>query len=213
MKQNKQNKDCKIVQDLLPNYIENLTDEVTNEYIEEHIAKCPECARILKDMNGEIKLEHINQDGEIKYLKGIHKRVRRTIAIVSLLVIIIAACIVGYTYNQSKIQVNNYTFMKGSYVIENQEGTVDGKVYGIMIAVFDERGICKSVRIVEEGYTDTAIDDIKSTINEKIIEGFTNIKIESNALHYNVNTLNGYNKEKVKKYVIENYDIKDIEEI
>ena len=29
------NRDCKIVQDLLPNYIENLTDEITNEYLKE----------------------------------------------------------------------------------------------------------------------------------------------------------------------------------
>ena len=31
--------ECKIVQDLLPNYIENLTNEETNKYIEEHLKK------------------------------------------------------------------------------------------------------------------------------------------------------------------------------
>ena len=134
MKQNK--RDCKIVQDLLPNYIENLTDEVTNQYIEEHIAGCEECAEVLKNMNGEIKLEQINQDKEIKYLKTIRRRVKTTIAIVSLLVIIVASCVVGYVYNKSKIQVNNYTFLMASYVKENQEGTIDGNVYGKMIAVF-----------------------------------------------------------------------------
>ena len=58
----KQNRDCKIVQDLLPTYIESLTNEVTNEFIEEHIARCPECAQVLKDMNGDLQLEKINQD-------------------------------------------------------------------------------------------------------------------------------------------------------
>lgn len=30
----KEKKDCKIVQDLLPNYIENLTNEETNKFID-----------------------------------------------------------------------------------------------------------------------------------------------------------------------------------
>ena len=33
-------KDCKIVQDLLPNYIENLTNEETNEFINKNIKSC-----------------------------------------------------------------------------------------------------------------------------------------------------------------------------
>ena len=69
MKQDKQ--DCKIVQDLLPNYIENLTYDETNEYIRNHIAKCPKCAKVLNNMDAEIEIEPLNQDKEIKYLKGI----------------------------------------------------------------------------------------------------------------------------------------------
>ena len=33
----KSNNECKIVEDLLPNYIDNLTSETTNEFIEAHI--------------------------------------------------------------------------------------------------------------------------------------------------------------------------------
>lgn len=116
------NRDCKIVQDLLPNYIENLTDEITNEYIEEHIATCAECAQVLKDMNGELKLEQIHQEHEIKYLKGIRKRVRRTILAVTIAIILIAGCVIGYVYKKSQIQVNNYTFLRADYIIENEEG-------------------------------------------------------------------------------------------
>ena len=36
-------KECKIVQDLLPNYLEKVTTEETNEFIENHIGKCKEC--------------------------------------------------------------------------------------------------------------------------------------------------------------------------
>jgi len=139
MKQNEK-RDCKIVQDLLPNYIEKLTDEVTNEFIEKHIATCKECRAILRDMNGEVKLEHIDQDNEIKYLKGVNKRVKMTIAIISLIVIIIASCVSIYIYNKSKIQVSNYTFLKAEYVREDKEKTVDGNVYSSLIAVLGPNG-------------------------------------------------------------------------
>lgn len=208
------NRDCKIVQDLLPNYIENLTDEVTNEYIKEHIATCAECAQVLKDMNGDLKLEQINQEHEIKYLKGIRRRVRRTILAVTIAIILIAGCVIGYVYKKSQIQVNNYTFLRAEYVVENQEGTEDGKVYGTLIAVIDEKGICKSIRVVEKGYKAEIIkeryekirkyDEVKAVMNPQII---------NDAIHYNDNTWNGTEKEELKKKWKERYSTNEIEEI
>ena len=43
-------KDCNIVQDLLPNYIERLTNEETNKFIEEHLKTCEDCKKIYDDM-------------------------------------------------------------------------------------------------------------------------------------------------------------------
>ena len=37
---------CKIVQDLLPTYIESLTSEETTNFIEEHLNSCNECKKI-----------------------------------------------------------------------------------------------------------------------------------------------------------------------
>ena len=51
----KEKRDCKIVQDLLPNYIENLTNEETNRFIEEHLKECPECQKVLENMKKELK--------------------------------------------------------------------------------------------------------------------------------------------------------------
>ena len=198
------NRDCKIVQDLLPNYIENLTEEITNEYIEEHIATCAECAQVLKDMNGELKLEQIHQEHEIKYLKGIRKRVRRTILAVTIAVILIAGCVIGYVYKKSQIQVNNYTFLRADYIIENEEGNA----VGMLIAVFDENGICKSVRRVED-YSEDKYQAIKN-----IRWGhYTNLKVLNNKIYYNTNALNGLSKEQVKEFLLNDYQIKEIEEI
>lgn len=61
---------CKIVKDLLPNYIEKLTSEQTNRFIEEHIANCASCKKSLEDMKCEIPLEEIDEE-EFDYLKKI----------------------------------------------------------------------------------------------------------------------------------------------
>ena len=40
-------KECEIVKDLFPNYIEKQISDVTKEYVEEHIKNCKSCAEIL----------------------------------------------------------------------------------------------------------------------------------------------------------------------
>ncbi len=40
-------KECEIVKDLFPNYVENRINDVTKEYVEEHIKSCKSCADIL----------------------------------------------------------------------------------------------------------------------------------------------------------------------
>lgn len=209
-----ENRDCKIVQDLLPNYIERLTDEVTNEYIEEHIAKCSECANALKAMNGDIKLEEFDQEKEINYLKGVRKRIKRTIAIVSLVVIMIAVGIVLYIHNQSKIQVNNYTFLRVQYIKKTEEIAKDGNIYGVLIAVIDENNNCKSVRIVEEGYKEDCILQQYEKLQEhESLKDVMNAKVKDNKLYYNDNYWNGNKKEELLEKWKNMYDIRQIEEI
>ena len=63
----KEKRNCKIVQDLLPNYIENLTNEETKNFIEEHLKECNECKNILENMQKEIKVDNIKKDNrEVK---------------------------------------------------------------------------------------------------------------------------------------------------
>lgn len=205
------NRDCKIVQDLLPNYIEGLTDEVTNQYIEEHIATCSECTNVLKAMQGDISVEEFDQEKEINYLKGIRKRVKRTIAIVSLLVVIIAVGIVLYVSQKSKLQITNYTFLRAEFVLE-EEGTIDGNVYGTLIAVIDEKGKCKSVRVIHKGYTESVLQE-KYELIKKGDYNYSNVKLANDEIHYNINTWNTYTREEIKNYWKVEFNIEQIEEI
>lgn len=90
---------CKIVYDLLPNYIENLTQEETNAFIQKHIAKCDICAKQLEHMSNSIdedQIEPFNQVEEINYLKKIRRKIKLYIIITSIIIIFINSCVVWY---------------------------------------------------------------------------------------------------------------------
>lgn len=72
--------DCEVVMDLFPSYIEGLTSDKTNAVIEEHLAGCEKCRRVLASMK-ESSVEDISfseeEKQEIDFLKKNKKRNRR----------------------------------------------------------------------------------------------------------------------------------------
>lgn len=84
---------CKIVQDLLPNYIETLTNEETNLFIEAHLKSCKECTNILENMKKDLKINNLKrEEREIKYIKKFNKKfklLRNILVIIVVLFIII----------------------------------------------------------------------------------------------------------------------------
>lgn len=48
----KKNKECDIITDLLPIYLEHDTQEETNRFIEEHLVTCEECRKNYEWMKG-----------------------------------------------------------------------------------------------------------------------------------------------------------------
>lgn len=87
------NKDCKIVQDLLPNYIENLTSEDTNEFIKDHLNSCSECRTMYENMKKKIPSEPDKIDKKrVNFFKKYRNKLR-FLRIVILAVILIAVAI------------------------------------------------------------------------------------------------------------------------
>lgn len=71
---------CKVIQDLLPLYIDGLTSEESNKEIEKHLKTCKECRECCQEMKGEIDEPVVISDEEIhdvELLKKIKKRRRR----------------------------------------------------------------------------------------------------------------------------------------
>ena len=62
-------KECRIVQDLLPNYLEKVTTEETNKFIKDHIDQCNECNEVCNSMQENIEVKKLETNEEINYLK------------------------------------------------------------------------------------------------------------------------------------------------
>ena len=92
----KEKKDCKIVQDLLPNYIEKLTEEETNQYVEEHLSDCNECKEVYIKMQKDLKIKEEKRDKrEIKYMKKYNRKLKvmknfLLFILVALIIVIVA---------------------------------------------------------------------------------------------------------------------------
>lgn len=139
----KQNLNCMIVQDLLPNYIEKLTSDVTNQAVEEHISTCEQCSELLNIMSAEITTKKTVPKRELKFLKKI--KLTRFIAAVSciLLALIFSYMLYASAYeftNDKKVlsaAITEYTShgrhkVADAYVLETKE------IDGVLIAFFKD---------------------------------------------------------------------------
>lgn len=103
----KEKKDCKIVQDLLPNYIEKLTNEETNMYIEEHLKECSECKQIFENMKQElIDNKPSKNSKEVRYIKKYNKKLRILEVAVFFLVIIALGVMTKYYFTMKDAYTN-----------------------------------------------------------------------------------------------------------
>lgn len=101
----KNNLTCEIVEDLMPSYIDGLTNEVTNKAVREHLSQCGKCNAKLDTMTEPYSESKIEQEKkEIDFLKKNRRKNIRTklislIAVV--LVVVIAVCTLPYGEKRS----------------------------------------------------------------------------------------------------------------
>lgn len=124
----KEKKDCKIVQDLLPNYIEKLTEKETNEYIEEHLIICEDCKKIYDTM--KINLDNSqekNAERKINFYKKYNAKLKILKLLLSItisLILLIIIIMIGrkviilndlQNKNSKYADLNNFYFVKQFY--------------------------------------------------------------------------------------------------
>lgn len=169
-------KECKIVQDLLPNYIENLTSKETNYYIEQHIKECDECTEVLKNMKKDIEVNSEKSDGrKVKYFKKYRNRMRILKIIILLILCIVIAVLARKVIlldSLSKKAENTIiptNFHRTSYSLE--AGTFSkSDIYSL-----ENKMKIVNTKATEEGVTKTTILATKM----ENMEWTTNIYIET----------------------------------
>lgn len=97
-------KECEIVKDLLPSYVENLVSGETKKYVECHITNCSECRRISEDMKEnniiESKQNLKEEEVEIKHIKKYKRKMTiLKICIISFIgIIVFVVSVFGVKY-------------------------------------------------------------------------------------------------------------------
>lgn len=75
---------CEVVQDLIPLYADNLVSEKTREIVDEHVARCPSCAKAVNEAKDSLKenfdCESVNYEGkDVDYLRKVRASSRKKI--------------------------------------------------------------------------------------------------------------------------------------
>ena len=124
-------KDCNIVKDLLPNYIDKLTSNETNIFIEEHLKNCELCKKSFEDMSKEIEVDYKNSnDKKVKAFKKVNKKIKGLKAII--FIILLAFILV---FARKLVIINN---------IENKAGRIDYSNYSKIMTETTEKYISKT---------------------------------------------------------------------
>lgn len=214
--------DCKIVQDLLPSYIDKLTNEYTNEFIQKHLKECKTCKETYDKMNKKINLENKTDNKEVKFMKKIHKKILIMGTIILFLTIIVAISFyinykssylldakTGTPYGLD-IQVSNDRYVYIEYNSNYNNIDIDTKI----ILTLDNNNICKNVRQIEKANNDKAYEELKykfSIINSKNSRAFSNGTFSENLeLSYNYNMWNGKTLEDILN-ILNEYELNIIE--
>lgn len=72
---------CEVVEDLLPSYVEDLTNDVTNEAVRAHMEQCENCREKLERVKATDWQEEKTEEKEIDYLKKTRSGYRKKVIV------------------------------------------------------------------------------------------------------------------------------------
>jgi hypothetical protein len=223
---------CKIVQDLLPNYIEKLTSDETNEYIERHLTECNECKGILRDMGEDIILDKIDDKKKLDYLKKIKYKNRLIVGIILTIATILIIIVISFFTSIGGVAIDEngnpeyYEAFKKWITGQDKITTSDvtnllitsneDKIKIIMIISFNKKDICIGARYCIEGYENEELleryDNFKRA-ETRPIPMISNVIMCEDKIIFNYNYWNTKNKDDVLEELKQGYESFTIEEM
>jgi len=97
---------CEVIKDLLPLYIDELTSEITNKEIEEHVSECKGCSDCLNSMRSPDVEIDVEEETKIDLLKKTRKRHRISLIMTGVFVFALAALIFCYNMFAVTMKIN-----------------------------------------------------------------------------------------------------------
>ena len=123
-------KNCKIFQDLLPAYIDKITSEETNQFMEEHLNTCADCRKVYEEMTAEVEKEAIKNTEIVKTIKKYKRKIRTWKILGATIVITIIVSIlsfIGFRFFvvRNALVHNIDYFATGNYRLEEYEESIE----------------------------------------------------------------------------------------
>lgn len=129
-------KDCKIIEDLLPTYIDNLLSEESKKFVENHLKTCTNCKNTYDKMTSDIHKEEIQNTENVKIIKKykIKINILKTF-VISIILIILAIFISNILFRYSIVKnalIRNINYdVSGNFRIEEYEESIERNEYHI----------------------------------------------------------------------------------
>lgn len=82
---------CSLVQDVLPSYIDGLTNEKTNQFVCEHVRTCEKCRRVYDAMNTKATPAELHAQELVRTMIREKRQMRLLAGLAGILVLLIAA--------------------------------------------------------------------------------------------------------------------------
>lgn len=170
--------ECGIVYDLLPNYIEHLTNEHSNTFVKNHLATCDECKNLYNNLINEMSVNSSTTD-EINFLKKY--KIHFDILKIILIFILIIVSILFINTTRKVIIINNLQNKASEYINSTnyyirRVSTEDGFETVVETYKKDQITLQKITKTSYEG-TSTMINYSKNGITNTYIEDTNKSKI------------------------------------
>ncbi len=194
--------ECKIVQDMLPLYIENMVSEETADFVKEHLDGCTQCTSEFESMKSGKEIEHniqhtesITEDEIVKVMKSVRKKISRKAYCIAGVIVATVFLLVGIIWRvlphsfADVIPVN--TNMVSNFAcMGNVSGVRDGEpyidLYSLSNATSEEEHFLEIIEIMNStnyrqdfrnllpwAITDVGADDSFCSVTLMLIWGST----------------------------------------
>lgn len=127
------NKDCEIIKDLLPLYVDDVCSIETKELVEKHLKNCNECKKIFETMEKDEHNKNFEEKESIKNFNNKIKRNKKKAVVISLIIFVIGILLIKYIcscilFNHIINKAHKFSDIDNMY-IQKMENSLSGEIF------------------------------------------------------------------------------------